>query len=111
MKETLMTLKTTQAEAEDSVSFSIHRGIDAVIQDNENPDELILIIGIRSEKFGVKETKTFEIPLNVFSEAIARYRSESDNFLDNPKDYGVETGIARMLANQFFEATAQLPNN
>ena len=106
-----MTLKTTKAEASDSVSFSIHRGIDPIIEDNKNPNELIVIIGIRSEKFGVKETKTFEMPLEVFSEAIARYRSESDNFLDNPTDYGVETGIARMLVNTFFEATTQLPNN
>jgi len=111
MQEKQLTLKTTQAEPNDFVSFSIYRGVDAVIENNKNPNELIVIIGIRSEKFGVKETKTFEIPLEVFSEAITRYRSESDNFLDNPKDYGVETGIARMLANTFFEATAQLPNN
>ena len=103
MQEKLMTLKTTQAEAEDSVSFCIRR-------DNDT-DNLIVIIGIRSEKFGVKETKTFEIPLEVFSEAIASYRSESDNFLDNPKDYGVETGIARMLTDKFFASTAQLQNN
>ncbi len=96
MQEKLMTLKTTQAEAEDSVSFCIRL-------DNDTGN-LIVIIGIRSEKFGVKETKTFEILLEVFSEAIASYRSDSDNFLDYWDSNSKEI-------QKFFTATAQLPNN
>ena len=92
-----MTLKTTQAEASDFVSFSI-------CVNDEN--QLIVIIGMRSETYGVKETKTFEIPLEGFSEAIARYRSDSKNLLD----YSLE-GIQVKEVQKFFEATAQLPNN
>ncbi len=97
MQETLMTLKTTQAEASDFVSFSICVN---------NKNKLIVVIGIRSEKFGVKETKTFEILLEVFSEAIASYRSDSKNLLD----YSLE-GIQVKEVQKFFAATAQLSTN
>jgi len=92
-----MTLKTTKAEPSDSVSFSI------CVNDK---NKLIVVIGIRSEQFGVKETKTFELPLEVFSEAIASYRADNKNLLD----YSLE-GIQVKEVQKFFAATAQLSNN
>lgn len=92
-----MTLKTTKSEPSDSVSFSI-------CANDEN--QLIVVIGMRSESYGVRETKTFELPLEVFSEAIAIYRSDSKNLLD----YCLE-GIQVKEVQKFFAATAQLQNN
>tara|TARA_R100000781_G_scaffold112872_1_gene80542 strand:+ start:437 stop:727 length:291 start_codon:yes stop_codon:yes gene_type:complete len=96
MLETLMTLRTIKAESDDSISFSIR---------SNYKDELVLTIGLSTKtEYGTSSTTNFDLLLNDFSEAIASFRADSDNFLDHSHAHTEEI-------QKFFEATAQLPNN
>ena len=98
MQETLMTLRTITAQESDSLSFSIRPNY---------KNEIILTIGLSTKtEYGTSSTINFEILLNDFSEAIAKYRSDSKNFLDYSLD-----GIQVKEVQTFFAATAQLQNN
>ena len=101
MQESTIMMERLTIEETDLVSFSIKSTKEGIF--------LILEITTVSE-YGLDKIKKIKMDLNQFSEAIASFRANSKNFLDNPKDYGIETGIALQTAQKFFAATAEQSN-
>ena len=87
-------LETLTVDENDLVSFFIKSTKEGIF--------LILEIKTTSE-YGLDKIKKIKMNFNQFIEAIAIYRADNFNFLDNPK-YNKET------IQKFFAATAQHAN-
>ena len=94
MQESTIMMERLTIEETDLVSFSIKSTKEGIF--------LILEITTVSE-YGLDKIKKIKMNFNQFIEAIAIYRADNFNFLDNPK-YDKET------IQKFFAATAEHSN-
>ena len=100
MQENTVMLETLTVEENDLVSFSI---VDLMEKETNKSTkkEIFLILEITTvSEYGLDKIKKIKMNFNQFIEAIAIYRADNFNFLDNPK-YDKES------IQKFFAATAE----
>jgi len=66
--------KKQKVESTDLLSFFIR----------SNAETTVAILEIKTVEFGVTNIEILEIELNQLSDAIAAYRADHQNFIDNP---------------------------
>ena len=74
MLKTATMSKKQKVESTDSLSFFIR----------SNAETTVAILEIKTVEFGVTNIEILEIELNQLANAIASYRADNQNFIDNP---------------------------